>query len=197
MKKNIAFIGKTLEERFWLNVLERPEEGCWLFEGLGEDGYGRIYTGASPPEGLPPKKTQKAHRVSWILHNGPISDTALLVLHKCDTPACIRPSHLFLGTNQDNMTDMSMKKRGKNSQRTHCVNGHEFTKANTYLSFVQGKAGNTLEKRHCVQCMRNRTTQKQTCPYGHPYTEENTIIKYRVQRGQNIKRRFCRSCGYK
>jgi hypothetical protein len=38
----------------------------------------------------------------------------MLVLHRCDSPACINPDHLWLGTNDDNMADMKAKGRARN-----------------------------------------------------------------------------------
>jgi hypothetical protein len=52
-----------------------------------------------------------AHRVSWQIFNGPISP-GLQVLHTCDNPPCVNPTHLFLGTIQDNMEDRTSKDRG-------------------------------------------------------------------------------------
>lgn len=52
-----------------------------------------------------------AHRFSWVIHFGPIPK-GMQVLHTCDTPACVRPDHLFVGTQQDNMNDMATKSRG-------------------------------------------------------------------------------------
>lgn len=90
---------KPLAERFWRLV--RKSEGCWLWVGKIEaSGYGRIWI-----EGL---KQEGAHRVSWELHNGPITD-GLFVLHRCDVKTCVNPEHLFLGTQLDNMRDRLAK----------------------------------------------------------------------------------------
>ena len=51
-----------------------------------------------------------AHRVSWEIHKGEIPKD-VQVLHRCDVPACVNPSHLFLGTNTDNIADKLLKNR--------------------------------------------------------------------------------------
>lgn len=97
---------RPIADRFWEKVNKRPN-GCWLFTsnhgGGGPDGYGQL----SVPDG----EEYMAHRVSWVIHNGPIPG-GLLVLHKCDVPRCVNPGHLFLGTHQDNVDDMIAKGRG-------------------------------------------------------------------------------------
>lgn len=55
-------------------------------------------------------KVCAAHRMAWEVEYGNISN-GMQVLHKCDTPSCINPKHLFLGTHIDNMKDKSIKKR--------------------------------------------------------------------------------------
>jgi hypothetical protein len=78
-----------------------PECGCLIWNRSNRNGYGLLnFKG----------KATSAHRVSWIVHYGPIPE-GLCVLHKCDTPACINPHHLFLGTHQDNMSDCIKKGR--------------------------------------------------------------------------------------
>lgn len=88
--------------RFWEKV-EKTEDGCWLWMfSLNKKGYGKY----SIKNGW-----MFAHRFVWEITYGPIPD-GMFVLHECDTPACCRPDHLFLGTHQDNMTDRAAKGRG-------------------------------------------------------------------------------------
>lgn len=92
---------KTMVERFWDRV--KKTESCWLWTGMvNRSGYG-IFT--------PSKNYRRlAHRVVWVLTNGPIPD-GLFVCHHCDVRNCIRPDHLFLGTQRDNIVDASRKGR--------------------------------------------------------------------------------------
>ena len=91
---------KTLEERFWDKV--EKTDGCWLWTGCCDGGgYGQIWD---------LERMRKAHRVSWKIYNGLI-ENGLFVLHKCDVQRCVNPDHLFLGTQQDNVTDMIGKGR--------------------------------------------------------------------------------------
>lgn len=81
---------------------------CWTWTGkVDKGGYGRIISKT--------KGTTKAHRLSWMLFNGSVPD-GLCVLHRCDNPRCVNPSHLFLGTNLDNIEDRNNKGRSKGAR---------------------------------------------------------------------------------
>lgn len=118
-----SFHGKYIPE---------PNSGCWLWTaGVGIGGYGRLWCGA----GL----TRYAHRFSYELAFGPVP-SGMFVCHRCDTPACVNPDHLFLGTHRDNMRDMQQKGRVQNAwtrgtlrRPERCPEGHEFTPENTYV----------------------------------------------------------------
>jgi hypothetical protein len=87
------------EIRFWKHVDKTAD--CWLWTGAQCKGYGQLSS---------PKRSRYAHRLSWEISNGDIPE-GLQVLHRCDTPLCVRPDHLFLGTNTDNIEDRIKKQR--------------------------------------------------------------------------------------
>ena len=92
------------KERFMERVFPEPNSGCWLWLGsCSKKGYGRFWYR---------KHRWSAHRVSFTLFRCEIPK-GLHVLHRCDTPSCTNPDHLFLGTNTDNIADRVKKKRTK------------------------------------------------------------------------------------
>jgi hypothetical protein len=101
-----AHLDQQILDRFWAKVVKAGDDDCWLWTAsLRNKGYGAFaYT-------LGDRIIQdRAHRFSYALHVGPIPD-GLCVLHRCDTPACVNPRHLFLGIKADNNVDMLAKGR--------------------------------------------------------------------------------------
>lgn len=138
---------KTTEERFWEKVDKTPGFGpnkdCWKWTGsLFIGGHGRFWNG---------KKTVPAGRYAHDLINPPMAP-GLLACHTCDNPACVRPTHIFAGTNKDNTADMIAKGRQHNQKKTHCNRGHEYTVENTRITIHGGRMCRTCDRLHA----RNR-----------------------------------------
>lgn len=98
-----------MREKFERSFSPEPNTGCWLWTGtVDKDGYGILREGR--------RYRVRAHRFAWQLERGPVAGDAL-VLHRCDTPPCVNPSHLFIGTQADNVRDARGK--GRLSSQTH------------------------------------------------------------------------------
>lgn len=93
---------RPLDVKFWERCpADRPIDGCWVFNNSKNGGRGYVWHN---------RRLLMAHRVSWVVHYGPIP-VGVNVLHSCDNPPCVNPNHLFLGTQQDNVDDMVRKGR--------------------------------------------------------------------------------------
>lgn len=127
------------EDSFWARVDKSGD--CWEWTGAKKPaGYG-----AFNANGV----SHNAHRYSYALASGPIAP-GMFVMHSCDNPSCVNPAHLSLGTPKENTRDMISKKRDKNSRKTRCDHGHEFSPENTSI----GSNG----ARHCKACIKIRNT---------------------------------------
>ncbi len=97
----------SLARRFAAKFQPEPNSGCWLWvASVNGDGYGHIGIGGG--------RVEKAHRAAWLLYRGRIPD-GVQVLHRCDTPPCVNPDHLFLGSNADNIKDKVSKGRQRSA----------------------------------------------------------------------------------
>lgn len=97
--------------RFWSKV--EKTSGCWIWRGGKTSGSGYGYFRM-------PDKWVRAHRMAWFLATGEMPTDC--VCHTCDVRLCVRPDHLFLGTQLENVQDRQRKNRcargDKNGART-------------------------------------------------------------------------------
>jgi excisionase family DNA binding protein len=78
-------------------------DACWPWMGTrGYSGYGVVGRFAG-------HRNRRAHRVAWFLEHGDLG--SLHVLHQCDNPPCCNPTHMRIGTHQDNIADAKAKGR--------------------------------------------------------------------------------------
>jgi hypothetical protein len=124
-------------KRFYSKVKFSDE--CWEWTASkSSKGYG-LFSIKS--------KMYSAHRTSFYIENGFLSEA---IMHVCDNPSCVKPSHLLAGTIKENNLDRDRKGRqvSGNSLRNECKHGHKFTKDNTYVR--------PNGKRECFVCKRNQ-----------------------------------------
>jgi len=125
----------TVEKRFWSKVDRRGPDECWPWiGGTRVRQYGMFCVNGGK---------QLAHRFAWTLVCGEIPD-GLAACHKCDNPTCCNPSHLFLGSQSDNVDDCIGKGRWG-----HVFHGEK-----------NGRARLTAE---LVRLIRSRRQQGETC----------------------------------
>lgn len=150
-------VNMTIAEKFWRRVdkngpvpSHRPELGpCWLWTAYRNgDGYGILSVGL---KSAGTGRTVGAHRVAFFVAHGRWPEPQ--ALHACDggSIGCVRPEHLFEGTQKDNMADCSAKGRVAASRKTHCPKGHPYDEENTRLTRGGG--------RMCKTCGRDKARE--------------------------------------
>lgn len=158
-------VWEKIVERFWKYVdKSETKTSCWLWTGSKyEKGYGRFYYLRTKPI--------KAHRFSYMLEN-PEQELSSedFICHHCDTPSCVRPSHLYAGDAFTNVLDMVDRKRDYNRiQRKEGPVGMGWcSTCKQYLSidnFHKSKNRwnglNSLCKFHAIEAVHNTKKRKQ------------------------------------
>ena len=115
------------------------ETGCWIWcASSARGGYGQFNT--SKDDG---RKWYRAHRFSYEAYKGKIPD-GYVVMHVCDTPACVNPDHLKVGTQADNIADRDAKGRGKWTLPSH--RKHMLSKEDLLYIISSGKSDGELSE---------------------------------------------------
>ncbi len=112
--------GRTIIERFWTKV--EFTETCWLWTSTRDQGYGKFYDGS---------RDVRAHRWAYEFCVGPIPD-GLTIDHLCRVRCCVLPDHLEVVTGRIN-TLRGFGPPALNALKTHCLRGHPYDEANTYV----------------------------------------------------------------
>ena len=132
-------MAKTLSvEHFREKSFQDPNSGCWLWAlSCGRNGYGSTSRNG---------KTVGAHRLVYqIVHKIADADMSsdIFVCHKCDTPSCVNPDHLFMGTAQDNTSDCLKKGRSARGERS---GSSKLTEADVILIRQDSRSNSELGK---------------------------------------------------
>lgn len=98
-----------IAEEFMNELIPEPMSGCWLWP-IGKS-YGIVARKKFYNNNKVSNPPMLAHRISWEIYNKRTVPSGMFVCHKCDTPSCANPLHLFIGTASDNQRDRMIKGR--------------------------------------------------------------------------------------
>lgn len=171
--------GLSVEQRLLARRVIDQATGCWLYAPGGKPiAYGRVtYNG----------KSEGAHRVAAMLWLGMKPEE--WALHKCDTPACFNPEHLFRGDHAANNRDKIQKGRHASQRKTHCKHGHPLSGSN-----LRHRSNGARQCRKCInrqgmEHYRRLHPPKTSCRMGHALVGNN-LMGWALKHG----RRVCKAC---
>lgn len=145
MNPPIKTFQKTdMDTRFWRFIEKGPR--CWLWTGSRDaepNDYGQFYDSTV-------KRARRSHVVMWELVHGKKVPKGKVVRHSCDTPACVKPQHLILGGQNDNVRDMVSRGRQARGSKSGMSKLNEATVLAIRADYDAGAQQKDLAERYGV-----------------------------------------------
>jgi|SRR5215471_19770529 len=133
--------------RLWARVQQSGPDDCWLWQGhVNNNGYGTIHSDGGD---------EYVHRVAYALLKGPVP-AGLELDHLCRNTRCVNPAHLEAVPHKVNSL-RGISLFAMEARQTHCIHGHRFDGANTYIRKDNGA-------RQCRQCKADRMRRRSSSP---------------------------------
>lgn len=177
---------------WWISECIDFTSECWVWTGhRTETGYGILDLKNCEL----PQSTAQVHRIIYSLCIEPIPE-GLCVLHRCDNPPCVRPAHLFLGTNLDNIADKIGK--GRQAKGRAVRRNHEHLKGEAVITAELTAEGVLDIRRRFLACERPRDI---AASVGMSDTHVYYIVQGKAWAhlpliyGGSLKERPCPKCG--
>lgn len=153
-----CWMDESVLSRFWPKVDKGANPtSCWMWKASRTpEGYGQLSRRGS-------HRPFHAHRLAWQIANRSEIPSGLMVLHRCNVPACVNPHHLYVGTRSDNLRDCIGAGTHPQARKTTCPRGHSYD-------------GAYRRRRICMTCQRDqkrRATAKYCSLHAERHKESN------------------------
>ena len=137
--------------RFWSKVdSSGGPKACWPWMGPRHGAPGSSIEKQYGQVAIARRKYSVTKVMLYIAGSQLAIKRGEYILHSCDNPPCVNPTHLRLGSQSENQFESVSKGRHCNAAKTHCKNGHEFTEENTYYPPRKNRA----PERVCITCTK-------------------------------------------
>lgn len=168
---------QRISERLWARVKKSPGDGCWLWQGGGgRMGHGQLAVTIGGKF-----YNFYTHRLAWFLEHGSLPVPPLCVLHRCDVPKCVRPSHLFAGTLADNLEDARQK--GRLVEGRHLIKVDDDALVDILTNYVPRKNGKALAAKYGISLVH---LSRLVHGYGRAWQRRGDPMRVILQRVKTV-----------